>query len=43
MEKGKQVKLIHKVISKDGKTMTQRFKGVYQGKPYEYWSIYDRQ
>ena len=43
LENGKQVGLIHKVISKDGKTMTQLHKGVDQGKPYEMVWVFDRQ
>jgi hypothetical protein len=44
LQNGKQRGVIHKVISKDGKTMTQPRKGVdAQGKPFEHIEVYDRQ
>ncbi len=44
MQDGKQYLTIHKVISKDGKTMRQTSKGVdAQGKPYERLRLFDRQ
>jgi hypothetical protein len=41
---GEQVQYIHKIISKDGKTMYQTFEGVdSQGKPVFNKSVFDRQ
>ena len=42
LQDGKQIGIIHKVISKDGKTMTQTYRGVYQDKPYEHVDVFDR-
>ena len=43
LEKGKQVGLIHKIISKDLKTMNQLHRGIDQGKPYEAMWVFDKQ
>ncbi len=44
LQKGKQVQLIHSVISKDGKTMHLTTKGMdAQGKPTEASSVWDKQ
>jgi hypothetical protein len=44
LQKGKQVRLIHKIFSKDGKTMTQTLTGAdAQGKPFEQVQVFDRQ
>ena len=34
---------MHKVVSKDGKTMRQIMKGLAQGKPYEQTQIFEWQ
>jgi hypothetical protein len=44
LENGKQVELIHKTVSKDGRIMRQTIKGTDpKGKPYEGLLIYDKQ
>ena len=41
---GNQIRVIHKVISKDGKTMHQTITGVdSDGKPYESLAVYEKQ
>jgi len=44
LRNGKQVEVIHGIVSKDGKTMRQITKGIDEkGKPYESVEVYDRQ
>ena len=44
LQNGKQVGLMHVSISKDGKTFTTSWKGTdAQGKPYEYFVLYEKQ
>lgn len=44
LQNGKQVAVIHGIVSKDGKTMRQITKGIDEkGKPYEDIEVYDRQ
>jgi hypothetical protein len=44
MRDGKQISVRHKVISKDGKTMTQTYKGTDpEGKPFDQLEVYDKQ
>lgn len=44
LQNGKQVAVIHGIVSKDGKTMRQITKGIDEkGKPYEGIEVYDRQ
>ncbi len=44
LHNGKQFATMHKVISKDGKTMTQTIRGVDdQGKPFKQIQVFDRQ
>ena len=43
MRNGQQYLTMHKVVSKDGKTMRQIMKGLAQGKPYEQTQILERQ
>jgi hypothetical protein len=43
MRNGQQYLTMHKVVSKDGKTMRQTMKGLAQGKPYEQVQVFDRQ
>jgi len=44
LKDGKQIASLHKLISKDGKTMTQRAAGKdAQGKPYQDILVYDKQ
>jgi hypothetical protein len=44
MRNGKQISVRHKVISKDGKTMTQTYRGTdSEGKPFEQLEVYDKQ
>lgn len=44
LQNSKQVALVHKTFSKDGKTMRQTTKGTDdQGKPYEQVKVFDRQ
>jgi hypothetical protein len=44
MVEGKQIATMHKVVSKDGKTLRITIKGIDpQGKPFEELRVYDRQ
>jgi hypothetical protein len=44
MQDGKQVEVVHSVVSKDGKTARNTAKGVdAKGKPYEALDVYDKQ
>jgi hypothetical protein len=44
MQNGKQIGIIHKTISNDGKTMRQTLKGVDpQGKPFEQLQVFHKQ
>jgi len=44
LRNGKQVEVIHGIVSKDGKTMRQITKGVDEkGKPYESVEVYEKQ
>jgi hypothetical protein len=44
LRNGKQVEVIHGIVSKDGKTMRQITRGTDEkGKPYEDIGVYDRQ
>jgi hypothetical protein len=44
LQGGKQVATMHKVISKDGKTMRQTIRGFdTDGKPFEQLQVFDRQ
>jgi len=43
LENGKQIFILHKVISKNGKTMTQTSRSIEQGVPNEYILIYEKQ
>ena len=44
LQNGKQVEVIHGIVSKDGKTMRQITRGIdAKGKPYEGIEVYERQ
>jgi hypothetical protein len=42
MRNGQQYLTMHKVVSKDGKTMRQTMKGLSQGNPYEQTQLLER-